>query len=263
MPTANELTLCTSSITVSSCIINDIASTASSIPCQPLIKFPVTFFLDKARSFNYDWYKLYSWLEYSVQKDPAFCYPCRFVFSPRIGNNRPVKRFTEIGFQNWKNATGTTGVLSKHANYITHKQSEIAWQQFTAAEKHQSVAEQLGMARAEQIKKNPHYIMSIIEVLLLCSKQEITFRGHDESDTSLNKGNFKEILNLVASHDLVVEERLSHGPQNAKYTSPTIQNNNLSIIATLVRRRVCASIQKSGFYSIMVDETKDLSKQEQ
>ena len=34
-------------------------------------------------------------------------------------------------------------------------------------------------------------------------------------------------------------------------------------MATLVRRRICASIQKSGFYSIIVDETKDLSKQEQ
>ena len=119
------------------------------------------------------------------------------------------------------------------------------------------------MARAERIKKNRHYMMSIIEVLLLYSKQEIAFCGHDESDTSLNKGNFKEILSLVASHDPVVEERLSHGPQNAKYTSSTIQNNILSIIATLVRRRICASIQKSGFYSIMVDETKDLSKQEQ
>ena len=139
----------------------------------------------------------------------------------------------------------------------------IAWQEFIAAEKHQSVAEQLGMARAERIKKNWHYIMSIIEVLLLCSKQEIAFCGHDESDTSLNKGNFKEILSHVASHDPVVEERLSHGPQNAKYTSPTIQNNILSIITTLVRRRICASTQKSGFYSIMVDETKDLSKQEQ
>ena len=105
--------------------------------------------------------------------------------------------------------------------------------------------------------------MSIIEVLLLCSKQEIALRGHDECDTSLNKGNFREILNHVASHDFVVEERLSHGPRNAKYTSPTIQNNILSIMSTLVRRRICASVKKSGFYSIMVDETKDLSKQEQ
>lgn len=63
--------------------------------------------------------------------------------------------------------------------------------------------------------------MSIIEVPLLCSKQEIAFRGHDEGETSLNRGNFREIF---AGHDCVVEERLSHGPWNAKYTSYTIQN---------------------------------------
>ena len=98
--------------------------------------------------------------------------------------------------------------------------------------------------------------MSIIEVLLLCSKQELAFCGHDEGEMSLNRGNFREILGLVASHDCVVEERLSHGPQNAKYTSPTIQNNIISIMATLVRRSICASVQKSEMYSIIVDETK-------
>lgn len=249
--------------TSSTSIINDIASTTSSVPCQPLIHFPVSYFSGKARSFNSDWYKQYSWLEYSVQKDAAFCFPCRLFFSPSIGHSRPEKSFTEIGFRDWKHATGTTGVLSKHANCKTHKLSVIAWQQYLAAEKHQSVAEQLGSNRAEQIKKNRHYIASIIEVLLLCSKQEIAFRGHDECDTSLNRGNFREILGLVAGHDSVVEEWLSHGPRNAKYTSPTIQNNILSIMATLVRRSICSAVQKTGYYSIMVDETKDLSKQEQ
>ena len=95
-------------------------------------------------------------------------------------------------------------------------------------------------------------------MLLLCNKQEITFRGH-EGETSVNRGNFREIFGLVASHDCVVEERLSHGPRNAKYTSPTIQNNIISIMASLVKRSICASVQKSEMYSIMVDETKDLS----
>ena len=48
-----------------------------------------------------------------------------------------------------------------------------------------------------------------MEVLLLCSKQEIGFQGHDESAASLNKGNF------LAKHNKVIEDRL----KNAKYTS--------------------------------------------
>jgi hypothetical protein len=51
--------------------------------------------------------------------------------------------------------------------------------------------------------------MTIADVLLLCSKQEIAFHGHDESSSSLSKGNFLEILNLVAKHDKVIEDKWS------------------------------------------------------
>ncbi|XP_011403267.1 PREDICTED: zinc finger MYM-type protein 1-like [Amphimedon queenslandica] len=139
----------------------------------------------------------------------------------------------------------------------------VAWEQFKTTHDRGSVAEQLGSNRAEQIRKNKHYIKSIAEILLLCSKQEISFRGHDETESSLNKGNFLEILNLLSKHDPAVNERLSHGPRNAKYTSHMIQNNIIAVMATLVRKNICISIQKAGFYSLMVDETKDLSKQEQ
>ena len=125
------------------------------------------------------------------------------------------------------------------------------------------MVEQLGSNRAEQIRKNRHYIKSIAEILLLCSKQEISFRGHDERESSLNKGNFLEILDLVAKHDPIVKERLSHGPRNAKYTSHMIQNNIIAVMATLLRKRICSSVQEAEFFSLMVDETKDLSKQEQ
>ena len=52
-------------------------------------------------------------------------------------------------------------------------------------------------------------------------------------------------------------------PKNAVYTSPKIQNTILNIMATLVRSKICSSVETSGFYSIVADETKDLSKQEQ
>lgn len=240
---------------------SDIASTSSCSPCQPHITFPVTMFSGKARSFNPEWYKKYSWLEYSVAKDAAFCFPCRFFFSPSTTTNRPEKTFTEVGFRNcqWKDIR----CFTKHNDCYSHKQSVIAWEQFLFSQKHSNIAEQLGSARDEVVKKNRHYVKSIIEVLLLCSKQEISFRGHVEGENSLNKGNFREILELVASHDPVIEDRLLHGPKNAKYTSPTIQNNILSIMAKLVRKKICDSVQISGYFSIMADETKDLSKQEQ
>ena len=67
----------------------------------------------------------------------------------------------------------------------------------------------------------------------------------------------------MANHDPVVAERFFHGPRNAVYTSPTIQNDIVNIMATTVRRQICTSVQKAGYYSILADETKDTSKQEQ
>ena len=75
-------------------------------------------------------------------------------------------------------------------------------------------------------------------MILLCALQEIALRGHNESTDSVNRGNFREILQLVAEHDVVVKERLCHGPQNAKYTSPEIQNLLLTIMGGMVQERM-------------------------
>lgn len=242
---------------------DDIALNLESSPCQPVnVQFPITYFSGKARSFNSDWFRQYSWLEYSVKKDAAYCYPCRLFNSTQssTGTGRPEKAFTTAGFRDWKHATGSKGML---INCFSHKQAVVAWEQFKATSTTGSVAEQLGSNRAEQIRKNRHYIKTVAEVLLLCSRQEMSFRGHDESSESLNKGNFKEILTLVAKHDPVVAERLFHGPRNAVYTSPRIQNDIINIMASIVRQQICTSVQKAAYYSILADETKDMSKQEQ
>ena len=142
--------------------VDDIASTPECSPCQPAsIQFPVTYFSGKARSFNSEWFQQYSWLEYSAKKDAAYCYPCRLFGSTSICTSRPEKAFTTTGFRDWKHATGSKGMLLSHNNCISHRQAVVAWEQFRATSKTRSVAEQLGSNRAEQIKKNRHYIKTV------------------------------------------------------------------------------------------------------
>lgn len=59
---------------------------------------------------------------------------------------------------------------------------------------------------------------TLADVILLCAKQELALRGHNESDESQTMGNFLEILRLVSRHDEIVKERLQDGPRNAKLT---------------------------------------------
>jgi len=48
-----------------------------------------------------------------------------------------------------------------------------------------------------------------------------------------------------------------------KYTSPEIQNEILKLIALQVLREVAANLHSTTFYTIMVDETTDVSNDEQ
>ena len=234
----------------------DIAAVATSSPTQPTnIKYPVTFYSNKPRSFNPTWFKLYSWLEYSVKQDVCFCFPCRmFGSSGRVSTSRPEKTFKVLGFKDWKHATGKDRTLKGHENSYAHKQAVVAWKEFKKMDS--SIVDTLGGARQEQVQKNRHYLKTLCKIILLCSNQEIALRGHRENDASTNKGNFIEILNLVAKHDEVVSNRLSHLPRNAIYTSPKVQNDLLHIMADIVRKEIALAVQNAGVFLFQLMKAK-------
>ena len=239
----------------------DIADGPDQPPVQPKIKFPTTLKGNKHRSFNSEWYKQYRWLEYSRKKDAAFCYPCR-LFTTESG--RYWETFTKNGFCDWKHAMGKDGIISSHDRCKTHMQAMVAWQEYTINKASgTSIADRLDAARSQLIVNNRHYLKTILQVLLVCSQQEIALRGHDESVKSPNRGNFLEILKLIACHDEIVKDRLMCGPRNAIYTSPIIQNELLHIMGEMVQNIICSKIQEAGLFSILVDESKDCSKKEQ
>ncbi len=245
-----------------SCVVSDVAQGIHQSPVQPLKKFPTTLFGSKSRSFNALWYHKYQWLEYSVEKDAAFCYACRLFSTGATGRAEEV--FTRTGYRDWKHASGKQGLFEKHSNCHAHKQAMVSWGEYKKnAQKGTTIADRLDSTRSLQIQQNRHYIRTVAEVILLCARQDIGLRGHRESQLSLNRGNFLEILSLVASHDTTVQERLLHGPKNAVYTSPSIQNSLLNVMANMVRKTICNAVREAGVFSLLADESKDCSKQEQ
>ena len=61
----------------------------------------------------------------------------------------------------------------------------------------------------------------------------------------------------------MIKEKLQEGPQNAKYTSPEIQNSLPKVVGGIVRDTICNLIRGAHVFSLLVDETKDSSKVEQ
>ena len=163
-----------------------------------------------------------------------------------------------------EHSTGKEGILQGHASCLTHIQAVSSWHEYKQNEERgTSVASRLDSARTEQIRLNRHYLRSVVEVILLCSLLEIALRGHDESNGSLNKGNFCEILQVVAKHNPIVEQRLERRPRNATYLSPEIQNMLLCIMGDMLRKLISDSVRQAGFFSLLADESKDASKKEQ
>jgi len=84
--------------------------------------------------------------------------------------------------------------------------------------------------------------------------QGCPFRGYDESPDSLNRGNFLEMVKLLASYNTEINEVvLGNAPKNAKYTSPDVQKKILSILARKLQKSIREEIGNSKF-CIMVDE---------
>ena len=199
----------------------DIVAGPDQTPVQPNIKFPAILKVIKHSSFCSEWYKRYRWLEYSGERDAVNYFAC-YLFTTEPGNY--WENITKTEFSDLKHAMGKDGIIPCHDCCKTHKQAMVSWQEHAKnKESGTSVAKRLDAARSQLIMKNQHYLKMILEVLMVCSQQEITLRGHDASMKSLNKGNFLEILKLISSHD-IIKKRLARGPRNAICTS-IIQND--------------------------------------
>ena len=114
----------------------------------------------------------------------------------------------------------------------------------------------------EEIIKNRKRLMGTIDTVLILAFQGLSFRGHDESSTSRNQGNFIELLKYKVKGTELESITLENVPQNAKYSSPKIQKEILHILANKVRKMICDEIGGENF-CILVDESQDESKTEQ
>ncbi|CAI0473473.1 unnamed protein product [Linum tenue] len=115
----------------------------------------------------------------------------------------------------------------------------------------------------EEVLKHRLRLKTTIMVVKQLVLQGNSFRGHDESDDSLNPGNVLAWIGFaVKLNDQINSVVLRNAPGNAKYTSPNIQKEILGIIANRVRCKICEEIGDSCF-SILVDEAVDEAGREQ
>jgi len=119
------------------------------------------------------------------------------------------------------------------------------------------IGEQLSQQHAKEKEENRKMFLKILSSIRYLARQGLPLRGDgDEQD-----GNFLQLLKLKGEDDPMMVDWLKRKAN--KYVSHQNQNDILKIMAMHVLREVASCLQQSPFITIMMDETTDVSNNEQ
>uniref|UniRef100_A0A8C5QC55 52 kDa repressor of the inhibitor of the protein kinase n=1 Tax=Leptobrachium leishanense TaxID=445787 RepID=A0A8C5QC55_9ANUR len=106
--------------------------------------------------------------------------------------------------------------------------------------------------------------------IIFLGRQNIPLRHRDDgalmddSTPEVNEGNFRELLRYrVASGDKILEKHLLTASSRATYISKSIQNDLISCCGTEISNVIVARIKEARYFSVIFDETTDISHTEQ
>ncbi|KAH0655047.1 hypothetical protein KY285_029929 [Solanum tuberosum] len=102
-----------------------------------------------------------------------------------------------------------------------------------------------------------------IDVSRLLLQYGLPFRGHDESESSINQGFFLGFLRWHGDkHPNVGKVILENAPQNDTLTCPMIQKDIANACAKETLKAIIGDLN-GDYFGILVDESKDISHKEQ
>ena len=148
-----------------------------------------------------------------------------------MGNRFGNDVFVQKGFRNWKNATDK---FSDHvgASGSVHNNARTSF--FSFKDQRQSLTRKVSSGKQVMGATYRTRLTASVDVVRFLLGQGLAFRGNDESPSSLNRGNFLELLHWYSSRNLEVEKVVKDNVSgNHQLTSSLIQKE----IIRLVHRR--------------------------
>ena len=118
---------------------------------------------------------------------------------------------------------------------------------------------------ASEVQMNEYHIR--LNASLTCLRfllgQGLAFRGHDESEESYSRGNFIELLKWLGGKvEEIRKYTFQNAPKNCQLTSPKIQKDIITCCAKETTKRIIEEVG-DGYFSILADESSDVSQKEQ
>ena len=185
----------------------------------------------------------------------ALCYACR-VYAPNLNKK---DTFTHTGFSNWNMATTKDKGFQKHAKSSSHECAMKAWEEHSKRISEGSNIEIMVLKRIPEHRVWVHAVFNVVKYLAF---NGLPFRG-DGEHTDFVSGNVGGGLYLNTFSELLFQinpelERISKRlPDNAKYSSPDIQNEVIHVIGKLLKRNISSEVKAAQIFTIMADGSTD------
>lgn len=110
------------------------------------------------------------------------------------------------GFNLWINGSAS---IYKHSMSDNHITSSI---KFKISTRCIPIIPSLQSERKMQVKLNREVVAELIDIVIFLARHNLAFRGHRESwsmATSTSKGNFKDLVILIAKYSAVMSEHIT------------------------------------------------------
>lgn len=208
------------------------------------------------RKFNPSSYET-KWLCGSENLARLFCWPCLLF---RKSSDKGIWNGT-----GYNDLNHLSTAMKVHVASRDHIDSAMAYHTFGKVRIDEAIDHGREVQRSNHnilVKKNREGMTKLIEIVCYLATHGLSFRGHDESEQSSNRGNYRDFCGFLADHDPSFSDFVSKSVVFSG-ASATTQNELITIIGEMMTEQIIAEVQEADCVAVMVDETTDNSRKSQ
>jgi len=203
----------------------------------------------ETRTLNTKWYKDFPWIHLCVSRAKVFCCYCMKCY--RRGALHFTKKYENAfildGFSNWKKARER---FERHEKSESHKESVLKLVSMQSP----SIMAQLSNESRLTQEERRSMLLKQLRCIRYLLRQGLALRGHTEKE-----GNLVKLVELQSMECPRLQQWLSDN----QYLSHGIVNEIIVLMGNTLLRNMLSKIRTARWFSIMADETRDISNCEQ
>lgn len=211
-----------------------------------------------SRKFLDIWTQKFQWLRHDKEKDVAFCMKCSDAIQKLLittgDKEAPFIKSTtsSAGFCNWKKAVERFRV---HEMSSTHREAVL---KLSYAESDINVTALLSTAKQRQMSQARSVLLKLFSSLRFLATQGLAIRGHVDDSS-----NYCCLLDLRSEDSNDMKTWISRKGVQYQWLSHDVQNEMLDMMGQDVLRHIVSKIKQATYFTVMIDESADISVTEQ